>query len=92
MTAVGPDDKNLSYIPLSDVMKTGTYGGFYEVKVNYWLLVHPQRGVMVYKKHHVLGNLNRAIAEKLTSPTMYPWADVVQIPMLFMPHDCGRYL
>ncbi len=81
------DDKNLSYIPLDRVTATQ---GLVQALHDRWWSVHPERGVVIYRRFSPQCNMNEAISRKLTEK-MYPWADVRQIPLVLVPINPRDY-
>lgn len=83
MSALDPDDKPLSYVPL-DELTTPKSG---RVIVDGWWAVHPQRGAIFYGPSPQY-NTDKRVTEKL-QPELYPWAEIQLIPLAFM-HDHDR--
>lgn len=74
------DDKNLSFISMEEATtpREGT-----SVMLNRWWSVDPERGLMVWRKYSVQCNQHESIARKVGA--MYPWADTVFMPIVYLP-------
>ncbi len=85
---IEPNDPRLQFIPLDQVEKTS---GNFEVYVNAWWMVHPEKGIAFFGRTEKTRlsecapqcnrdeNLTRWLAEQL-----YPWAEVKQIPLVML--------
>lgn len=94
------NDLRLQFIPL-DVAQKPTRG-FLNCIVDYWWCVHPEKGLIIF--HHQpqrngrwreegspQANSNESLSRDL-GKRLYPWAEVQQVPFVFLKHDCKDYL
>jgi hypothetical protein len=76
----------MRFVPVEDL---GIRDGTFSVYVDWCWLTHPQRGLAFYG-HVPQCNRSRTIAEK--NALRYPWAVVVQVPLVLVSHNCADYL
>lgn len=97
---VEQDDARLEYIPLEEATKPRH--GFLQCLIDYWWTVHPERGLIVFHSEPKRNgrwrysgtpqaNRNEALSHDL-SKRLYPWAEVRQLPVVFLKHDCKDYM
>lgn len=82
------DDKALSYIAFD---KLTAESGIVSAIRDSWWSVHPERGVMIYKKHFPQCNSNENIGRRLTEK-LYPWAETRFIPLVLVRVDPRDYV
>lgn len=82
-----PTDPRLSFLSLDAATSPRT--GTHDVYRDYWFIVHPERGIVVFRGFAVQCNANRAIVDSLAA-SLYPWAEVRQIALVCRPHRCDR--
>lgn len=81
---------DISYIPFDDVLK-GSRHGHADVLRDRWWACHPTRGLIIFRKSSPQCNPNQEIALSLMM-RLYPWAEVRQIPLVLLPHNCKDYV
>lgn len=79
------DHPNLRFMPLDDVTKAS---GAVDIVRDAWWAVHPERG-LVFWRYSPQCNGVESIARSVI-PTLYPWANIRQIPLVMIPEDFGR--
>lgn len=88
MTIFAEDDPRLAFVPEAEACQPRN--GLIECHIDHWWIVHPERGLVFYgaKSTHRESlspqcNRDRSVTEYLRS--MYPWAEVRQVPLVFSP-------
>lgn len=68
--------------------------GTFEVKVNEWWLVSKAGDLLFYRRtdrySSPMCNPDKAVAD-LIAKKYHPGYHLEQIPLVFIPHDCGNY-
>lgn len=82
------DNPLLSYVLLSDALAPKKEG-IYTLHINTCWCIHPVKGLIIYKKYSPQCNNNREIVNKLRN-ILYPWANVMLIPRVFVPYEPDR--
>ena len=93
MAVIAEDDSRLKFVPL-DVAAVPP-SGFIEHRKDWWWCVHPAKGLVIWSEPKIgieamQGNSNRSVADHFKA-TMYPWAEVQQIPSVFKRIDPRDY-
>lgn len=78
--SVSEDDTRLSYIPFDEAVEP--MGGTIECRKDRWWIVHPQRGLIIWKGFSPQCNHDKGIAERVRDK-LYPWAEVRFFPSVF---------
>lgn len=90
MYTIAEDDHRLRFIPISEI---ATPRSHHEVFVDYWWSVHPERGAVLWAPYRGMlapqCNSDRAITERFV--TMYPWAEVRQLPVAYVRVPNGPF-
>lgn len=88
---VPEDHPNIIYVPLAEACAPPK--GFIEHFKDKWWIVHPERGVVMWRVGNKARNMtapqfnsSEEIA-RLVQQKMYPWAEVRQIPSVFKKVD-----
>jgi len=80
------NDPTLRFVPLIDAMRAPAEDGTFDCYVNRWWVVHPQRGLVLYRGHSPQCNAHESIARRIAP--IYPWAEVQFIQVAYLPHEC----
>lgn len=78
------DDPRLSFIPFDRGAREGD-----TVMLNRWWVVHPEKGLVMWRNTSPQCNSNEEIARRVGA--MYPWAEIRFIETAYLPHDCRDY-
>lgn len=80
------NDKRLSFIPIDQA--TRAPDGYCCCIRDSWWIVHPTRGLVIYKGFSPQCNHHEAIVRRMAP--MYPWAEVRLIPEVFLAVDASE--
>lgn len=85
------DDKQLVFVPLEEASTPP--GGIIEcLKDNFWLYKEG-KGILYWKdkyNSYPQCNINRAVVENIKN-RMYPWAEIIYVPVVFMKINIKDY-
>jgi hypothetical protein len=76
----------MRFVPIEDLRARD---GTFSVYVDWWWLTYPQHGLAFYGNAPQC-NKSEILTERVGS--RYPWAVVVRVPLVFVPHNCADYL
>ena len=80
-------------LPVSEISKTPTTGGMYELYHSYYWLIDKDNNVFVNKKTGVkLANVHEQLVKRLVNSKPIPEAvDIKYIEFAWFEHDCQDY-
>jgi hypothetical protein len=78
------DHPKLTYVPLEELARPRN--GVWQVYVDYWWTVDPERGAIIFDKWFPQCNEAERITRRVTEQ-LYPWAEARQIPVAYTRYD-----
>jgi len=82
---------DITFIALDAAVATPARDGFYMLLKDRWWAVCPRRGLLMYRKHSPQCNRSEAVVRSMVE-RIYPWAEALLIPTVFIPIEPRDYV